>query len=210
MYRHVHQPVNKVNCFQQIFCLGFSRTLHEKGPISYPLGALKGSGYSLKGSGYCLETLLHREERQLAQRPLFTRRLNHDKPRSVILCEKKLIVRVQVRVIISSCCFFCVFFFFFCFLEKPRKLYLEGRWFITLSPHPPPSPTRGCIIERISSRHYIRAQSTIYSGYKKTCFFNPPIDPSRCLLIPRLGLNTTSRLIGLGQPNHPSKRSPAN
>ena len=81
---------------------------------------------ALEGSGYCLETLLHREGRQLAQRPLFTRRLNHDKPRSVILCEKKLIVRVQVRVIISSC-FFCVFFFFFCFLEKPRKLYLEGR-----------------------------------------------------------------------------------
>ena len=34
------------------------------------------------------------------------------------------------------------------------------------------------------------------------------VDPSRCLLIIRLGLSTTSRLVGLGQPNHPSKRSP--
>ena len=43
---------------------------------------------------------------------------------------------------------------------------------------------------------------------KKKQVFYPPIDPSRCLLIRRLGLSTTSRLIGLGQPNHPSKRSP--
>ena len=63
---------------------------------------------------------------------------------------------------------------------------------------------------RISSRHYISALSAIYSGYQKKKKKNvyPPIDPSRCLLIRRLGLSTISRLIGSGQPNHPSKRSP--
>ena len=42
----------------------------------------------------------------------------------------------------------------------------------------------------------------------KNDLFYPPIDPSRCLLIRRSGLSKTSRLIGSGQPNHPSKRSP--
>ncbi len=47
-----------------------------------------------------------------------------------------------------------------------------------------------------------------YTQVIKKQVFYPPIDPSRCLLIRRLGLSTTSRLIGSGQPNHPSKRSP--
>ena len=47
-----------------------------------------------------------------------------------------------------------------------------------------------------------------YTQVIKKKFFYPPIDPSRCLLIRRLGLSSTSRLIGSGQPNHPSKRSP--
>ena len=47
-----------------------------------------------------------------------------------------------------------------------------------------------------------------YTQVIKKKVFYPPIDPSRCLLIRRLGLSTTSRLIGSGQPNHPSKRSP--
>ena len=46
------------------------------------------------------------------------------------------------------------------------------------------------------------------SEYKKKNLSRTLIDPSRCLLILRLGLSTTSRLIGSGQPNHPSKRSP--
>ena len=65
------------------------------------------------------------------------------------------------------------------------------------------------------------ALSAICSSYenknktKKRCFFllllfcfvfYPPIDPSRCLLIPRLGLSTTSRLIGSGQSNQPGQR----
>ena len=55
---------------------------------------------------------------------------------------------------------------------------------------------------------YTRALSAVYSGYKKRVFFYLPIDPSSCLLIRRLGLSTTSRLIGSGQPNHSFKRSP--
>ena len=51
-------------------------------------------------------------------------------------------------------------------------------------------------------------QYTLVIKKKKRSFY-PLIDPSRrCLLIPRLGLSTNSRLIGSGQPNHPSKRSP--
>ena len=47
-----------------------------------------------------------------------------------------------------------------------------------------------------------------YTQVIKKKVFNSPIDPSRCLLIPRLGLSTTSRLIESGQTNHPFKRSP--
>ena len=54
----------------------------------------------------------------------------------------------------------------------------------------------------------MRALSALYSGYEKPNVFYPPIDPSRCLLIKRLGLSTTSRLNGSGQPNHPSERNP--
>ena len=57
---------------------------------------------------------------------------------------------------------------------------------------------------------YTRAQSIIYSVIKKKKkkFFTPLIYTSCCLLMQRLGLSTTSQLIGSGQPNHPFKRSP--
>ena len=97
---------------------------------------------------------------------------------------------------------------FVSFLCRQKNLYLERKEFTKLSPHPSPSPRRGCIRERISSRHYIRVISAVYSGYQKQKSFIPLFTLGRCLLIRRLGLSTISRLIGSGQPNHPSKRSP--
>ena len=60
MHTDMNRTVDKGYCFQQILYLGSSGTLHEEGPISHPVVALKGSGYSM-------ETLLHRERRKLAQ-----------------------------------------------------------------------------------------------------------------------------------------------
>ena len=74
----MNRIVNKRYCFQQILCLGSSGTLHEEGPISQPLGALK-------SFGYCLEAFLHREGRQLAQRLfLACRRQNNESGPTII------------------------------------------------------------------------------------------------------------------------------
>ena len=67
----------------------------------------------------------------------------------------------------------CVHFISFVF-EKLKKPYLEGKEFTTHSPHPPPTPTRGCIRKQTSSRHHIRAQSAAYSDLKKN---HPLTDP---------------------------------
>ena len=56
----MNRTVYKRYRFQKILSLGSSGALHEEGSISQPLGALE-------GSGYCLEALLHREGRKLAQ-----------------------------------------------------------------------------------------------------------------------------------------------
>ena len=74
----MNRMVSKCYCFQQILCLSSSGTLHEEAPISQPLGAFK-------GSGYCLEALLHREGRQLAQRLfLVCRRQNNESESTII------------------------------------------------------------------------------------------------------------------------------
>ena len=74
----INRTVNKCDCFQLILCLGSSGALHEEGPISQPLGALE-------GSGYCLEALLHREGRQLAQWLFLTcrRQNNESRPTTI-------------------------------------------------------------------------------------------------------------------------------
>ena len=74
-----------------------------------------------------------------------------------------------------------------------------------LSLYPYPSPTSGGIGEQ---QAYARALSIIYSGYKKQQKkFFPQIHSWPLPSSQGLGLSTTSRLIGSGKPNHPSRRN---
>ena len=59
--RDMHRAVNKIHYSQQILHLGSSGAPHQEGPVSEPLGAPNGFGYSL-------EALLHSQGRQIAQR----------------------------------------------------------------------------------------------------------------------------------------------
>ncbi len=79
MHTDMNRTVDKGYCFQQILYLGSSGTLHEEGPISHPVVALKGSGYSM-------ETLLHRERRQLAQRIFLVCRRQNNESGPTIIC----------------------------------------------------------------------------------------------------------------------------
>lgn len=159
MHKNVHWTLNRSLISQQILRQGSTRTLHEEGPVSHSLGALKGSGY---GKPFCTE-----KRDSLLRGVFFSNRCQTYKPGPVLFIHTQFSIRIRVNIIVRSRTLYKL-------VQRRRanrKKLRKENW---NSPHLVSTHHRAQQGDtgRIPSRDCIRAPNAVDSGYKEKKSFS--------------------------------------
>ena len=139
-----NRTVHKLHQFLQICHLCLSTTFYKKIAIPQSLDAFEVPAVAWKPFCIARGDSLLRGYSSLAE--VITK----------YLCQLSLLIYSTLSKSDSD----SEIYFVSCVCQQ-KKPYLERKEFTTLSPHPSPSQTRGCISKLISSRHYTRTLSAV-------------------------------------------------